>query len=178
MFSRVTPHNTRQIICAFYRCEMEYLRSSRGLSLPATHWNAAQLADAFHLARSTPKGLWMFGKMPRLNPLESRKQSLVSESELNCAKVVGDMAAPTVGVRSLVSRRAGGGPGGVPARKACAHRCETFLGTNRSQRHRTDFPPLAGVPCEKSRSRKRVVVTTPSQLFCPKRQTTKNKTTS
>jgi hypothetical protein len=46
----------------------------------------------------------MFGKMPRLNPLESRKQSLVSESELNCAKVVGDMAVPTVGVRSLVSR--------------------------------------------------------------------------
>ena len=30
----------------------------------------------------------MFGKKPRLNPLESRKQLLIAESELNRAQLV------------------------------------------------------------------------------------------
>jgi len=46
----------------------------------------------------------MFGKNPRLNPLESRKQLLIAESELNRAQMVGDMAALTVGVRTLTDR--------------------------------------------------------------------------
>jgi len=39
-----------------------------------------------------------------LNPLESRKQLLIAESELNRAQMVGDMAALTVGVRTLTDR--------------------------------------------------------------------------
>ena len=46
----------------------------------------------------------MFGKKPRLNPLESRKQLLIAESELNRAQMVGDMAALTAGVRTLTDR--------------------------------------------------------------------------
>ena len=39
-----------------------------------------------------------------MNPLESRKQLLIAESELNRAQMVGDMAALTVGVRTLTDR--------------------------------------------------------------------------
>ena len=46
----------------------------------------------------------MFGKKPRINPLESRKQLLIAESELNRAQMVGDMAALTAGVRTLTDR--------------------------------------------------------------------------
>ena len=46
----------------------------------------------------------MFGKKPRLNPLESRKQLLIAESEINRAQLVGDMAAMTAGVRTLTDR--------------------------------------------------------------------------
>jgi hypothetical protein len=46
----------------------------------------------------------MFGKNPRLNPLESRKQLLIAESELNRAQLIGDMAALTAGVRTLADR--------------------------------------------------------------------------
>ena len=46
----------------------------------------------------------MFGKKPRLNPLESRKQLLIAESELNRAQLAGDMAALTAGVRTLTDR--------------------------------------------------------------------------
>jgi hypothetical protein len=46
----------------------------------------------------------MFGKTPRLNPLELRKQLLIAESELNRAQLVGDVAALTAGVRTLSSR--------------------------------------------------------------------------
>jgi hypothetical protein len=46
----------------------------------------------------------MFGKKPRLNPLESRKQLLIAESELNRAQMAGDMAALTAGVRALTDR--------------------------------------------------------------------------
>jgi hypothetical protein len=46
----------------------------------------------------------MFGKNPCLNPLESRKQLLIAESELNRNQMVGDMAALTSGVRTLTDR--------------------------------------------------------------------------
>ena len=46
----------------------------------------------------------MFGKNPRMNPLESRKQLLIAESELNRAQLVGDMAALTAEVRTLAGR--------------------------------------------------------------------------
>ncbi len=35
----------------------------------------------------------MFGKNPRMNPLELRKQILIAESELNRAQLLGDLAA-------------------------------------------------------------------------------------
>ena len=46
----------------------------------------------------------MFGKNPRVNPLESRKQLLIAESDLNRAQLVGDLAALTTGVRTLTTR--------------------------------------------------------------------------
>jgi len=46
----------------------------------------------------------MFGKSPRINPLASRKQLLLAESELNRAQLVGDMAALRAGGRALTDR--------------------------------------------------------------------------
>ena len=46
----------------------------------------------------------MSGKNPRMNSLESRKQLLIAESELNRAQLVGDLAALTDGVRTLADR--------------------------------------------------------------------------
>lgn len=46
----------------------------------------------------------MFGKSPRLNPLESRKQLLLAESELNRAQLVVDMAALSADVCALTDR--------------------------------------------------------------------------
>lgn len=46
----------------------------------------------------------MFGKNPRMNPLESRKQLLIAESELNRAQLVGDLAALTADLRTLTDR--------------------------------------------------------------------------
>jgi hypothetical protein len=46
----------------------------------------------------------MSRKNPRLNPLESRKQLLIAESEFNRARMVGDMAALTASVRMLTNR--------------------------------------------------------------------------
>jgi len=46
----------------------------------------------------------MFGKKPGLNPLKSRKQLLIAESELNRAQLVGDMAALTTDIRALSGR--------------------------------------------------------------------------
>jgi hypothetical protein len=46
----------------------------------------------------------MFGKNLRMNPLESRKQLLIAESELNRAQLAGDLAALTDGVRTLADR--------------------------------------------------------------------------
>ena len=46
----------------------------------------------------------MFRKNPRMNPLESRKQLLIAESEINRAQLVGDMAAVAAGVRTLTNR--------------------------------------------------------------------------
>ena len=41
-----------------------------------------------------------------MNPLESEKQLLMAESELNRAQLVGDMTALTAGVRTLTRRAA------------------------------------------------------------------------
>ena len=46
----------------------------------------------------------MFGKIPRISPLESRKQLLVVESELNRAQLASDLAAIKADVRSLTDR--------------------------------------------------------------------------
>ena len=46
----------------------------------------------------------MFGKNPRVNPLQSRKRLLLAESELNRAQMTGDMAALTADVRALTGR--------------------------------------------------------------------------
>lgn len=46
----------------------------------------------------------MFRRNPRMNPLESRKQLLIAESELNRTQLVGDMAALTADVRTLTER--------------------------------------------------------------------------
>ena len=39
-----------------------------------------------------------------MNPLESRKQLLIAESEINRAQLVGDMVAVAAGVRTLTNR--------------------------------------------------------------------------
>ena len=46
----------------------------------------------------------MFGKKTRLNPLESRKQLLIAESELNRAQLVQEWQAMGDGVRSVADR--------------------------------------------------------------------------
>ena len=46
----------------------------------------------------------MFGKTPRLNPLESRKQLLLVESELNRAELVGNITELKAGVCALTGR--------------------------------------------------------------------------
>lgn len=46
----------------------------------------------------------MSGRNPRLSPLESRKQLLIAESELNRAQLVGDMAVLRAEVRTLTER--------------------------------------------------------------------------
>ena len=46
----------------------------------------------------------MFGKSPRLNPLESRKRLLIAESELNRARMMEDMAALKADVHSFIDR--------------------------------------------------------------------------
>ena len=46
----------------------------------------------------------MFGKKPRVSPLESRKQLLITESELNRAQLIGEWRALADGVRTLNAR--------------------------------------------------------------------------
>ena len=46
----------------------------------------------------------MFGKNSRMNPLESRKQLLIAESELNRAQLAEEWGAMTAGVRTLTDR--------------------------------------------------------------------------
>ena len=46
----------------------------------------------------------MFGKSPRLSPLESRKRLLIAESELNRARMVADMTALKSDANALVDR--------------------------------------------------------------------------
>ena len=100
----------------------------------------------------------MFGKKPRLNPLESRKQLLIAESELNRAQMAGDMAALTAGVRTFTDRAKSFGSiassaavlvAGLAAfrrNKPAGADAKPSWATNHSQRRRTDFHLLAGVP--------------------------------
>ena len=46
----------------------------------------------------------MLREMPRVNPLQLRKELLVAESELNRAQLVEEWQAMTVGVRTLGAR--------------------------------------------------------------------------
>ena len=46
----------------------------------------------------------MFGNNPRVNPLESRKQLLIAESELNRAQLAREWGALRASVRILTSR--------------------------------------------------------------------------
>jgi hypothetical protein len=46
----------------------------------------------------------MSGKIPRLTPLESRKQLLLAESELNRSQLLGEMAALAADVHALKER--------------------------------------------------------------------------
>jgi hypothetical protein len=46
----------------------------------------------------------MFGKNARVNPLESRKQLLIAESELNRAQLVQEWQTMADGVRSVADR--------------------------------------------------------------------------
>ena len=46
----------------------------------------------------------MSGKNPRMNSLESRKQLLIAESEINRAQLLDEMAALTAGVRTVTDR--------------------------------------------------------------------------
>jgi hypothetical protein len=46
----------------------------------------------------------MSGKNPRLNPLKSRKQMLIAESELNRAQLVQEWQVMADGVRSVADR--------------------------------------------------------------------------
>ena len=46
----------------------------------------------------------MSGKTPRMSSLESRKQLLIAESELNRAQMLEEMLALTAGVRTVTER--------------------------------------------------------------------------
>lgn len=46
----------------------------------------------------------MFGKEPRVNPLEARKQLLIAESEINRVRMQEEWSAMTGGVRRLAAR--------------------------------------------------------------------------
>jgi len=46
----------------------------------------------------------MFGKNARMNPLESRKQLLIAESELNRAQLIQEWQTMADGVRSVADR--------------------------------------------------------------------------
>lgn len=46
----------------------------------------------------------MFGKNPRMNRLESRKQLLIAESELNRAHLAQEWGAMAAGIRTLTGR--------------------------------------------------------------------------
>lgn len=46
----------------------------------------------------------MPGKVPRLNPLQLRKELLVAESDLNRVQLIGEWQAMTDGVRTVTTR--------------------------------------------------------------------------
>ena len=100
----------------------------------------------------------MFGKNPRMNPLESRKQLLIAESELNRAQLAGDLAALTAGVRTLADRAKSFGSIASSAAVLVAGLAAFRRGkpvdavakpswlANPAQGRGPDFHPLAGVP--------------------------------
>jgi hypothetical protein len=110
----------------------------------------------------------MFGKNARMNTLATRKQLLLAESELNRARLIRDMAELSAGVRTLTgraksftsifpsSRRAGIGPGGLPARQARGRRCKTSVAAEDSRRRGNDFLALDGVPFTGARSQRQI----------------------
>ena len=69
--------------------------AAAGLVLPALMGLLRDWRSLPRLAGSTPKGPRMSGKNPRLNALQSRKQLLLAESELNRALMLQDVAALT-----------------------------------------------------------------------------------
>ena len=80
------------------------LRSRRDFSLPAAYRIAARLADAFRHARTITKGPRMSGKNSLINPLASRKELLIAESELNRAQLVQEWRMMTDEVHSLTNQ--------------------------------------------------------------------------
>ena len=83
----------------------------------------------------------MSGKNPRMNPLESRKQLLIAESELNRAQLVQEWQTMTDEVHSLVNQartivhwrpppRLDCRPGIFPSQKIRAGRRKTFVAAN------------------------------------------------
>ena len=99
----------------------------------------------------------MLGKNPRMNPLESRKQLLLVESELNRAQLARDMAELTAGVRTLTERAKSIAsifssaavlvsalrPSGAASPRTPAR---NLVAANHSKRRGPGFHALAGVP--------------------------------
>jgi hypothetical protein len=79
----------------------------------------------------------MSGKKPRLNPLESRKQLLIAESELNRVQLVQEWRAVADGVHSVVDRAK---TLGSVASVAAA------LVAGLASFHRKESPPIAEKP--------------------------------
>ena len=69
--------------------------------LPAARRQVAERAAARRHVGSTPKGPHMFGKSSRINPVASRKQILIAESQLNRARLVQDWQTLTGEVHAL-----------------------------------------------------------------------------
>ena len=107
----------------------------------------------------------MSGKNPRMNPLESRKQLLIAESELNRAQLVQELE--TDEGRSSLARKPGANHQFtrvrrrdigrrtcvLPAQKGIrARRRKTFVVADHCQGRRTGFNNLVGVPLNGSRA--------------------------
>jgi hypothetical protein len=77
----------------------------------------------------------MFGKNPRLNPLESRKQLLIAESELNRAQLVQEWQTMADGVRSVADR--------ARTISSVASAAASLVASLASCRHRKSAPAIA-----------------------------------